>query len=220
MVIKKTFQAACISAAIGAALLFGACTSAPPEPGIPRENLPHSILVMPPINRTVDVRAPAVFLANSTRPLAEKGYYVIPVALSETTFRQNGIMAAEEAHVLDHNILRDIFGADAAMYIIINSFGPTFQLLRSVVQVSATASLVDLRTGQEIWNGRIFKEQGRGDVINAGGGNFVQQLLILVGQAAINQIVNVVWDPSERVAREAIHLSFAAIPYGPQHSRF
>jgi len=223
---KKFFRSVCITAALGAALLFGACASAPQEAPIPRENLPNSILVMPPINRTVDVRAPAVFLANSTRPLAESGYYVIPVALSETVFRQNGIMAAEEAHSLDHGILRDIFGADAAMYIIINSFGPSFQVLRSVVQVSAAARLVDLRTNHVIWTGIISAEQGRNGAIDVSGGNIAQQLLWMFGQAAIDQVINVVWDPSERLAREAIHQTFSAggnrgkIPFGPNHPRF
>jgi len=221
-------RTACIITAMAAALVFCACASTPPETPIPRENHPYSILIMPPINRTVDVRAPAIFLAGSTRPLAESGYYVIPVALSETVFRQNGIMAAEEAHMLDHAVLRDIFGADAAMYIVINSFGPSYQLLRSVVQVSASARLVDLRTSQIIWAGQIFKEQGRNDALNLSGGSIAQQLIIMAGQAAIDQVINVVFDPSERLAKEAIHRAFSAsgsrssarIPFGPHHPRF
>ena len=216
----------CITAAI--VLLFSSCASVPPENPIPRENLPHSILLMPPINRTVDVRAPAVFLANSTRPLADSGYYVIPVALSETVFRQNGIVSPEEAHMLDHAILHDIFGADAAMYIIINSFGPSYQLLRSVVQVSASASLVDLRTSHVIWTGQIQREQGRNDTIHVSGGNFFQDILIMAGLAAIDQVINVVMDPSERLATEAIREAFSAsehqrrgkIPLGPHHPGF
>jgi hypothetical protein len=223
MFIKKVFYAV-----ISATLLYSACASAPQQNIIPREDHPYSILLMPPINRTVDVRAPAVFLANSTRPLADSGYYVIPVALSETIFRQNGIMAAEEAHALPQNILRDIFGADAAIYIVINSFGPSFQLFRSVVQVSANAKLVDLRTGEELWTGKIFNESGRDGTIYISGGNIIQQLLFSVGQAAIDQVINTVWDPSLELTREAINQTFSAggnrnsgrIPFGPYHPRF
>ena len=224
--ISASFSA-CITVAM-AALLFSACASLPQEDPIPRENIPRSILLMPPINRTVDVRAPAIFLANSTRPLAESGYYVIPVALSETVFIQNGIMTPEEAHIIDHAVLREIFGADAAMYITINSFGPSYQLLRSVVQVSAAARLVDLRTGQLIWSGQVFGEHGGGSPVYITGGNIFQQLLMMAGQAAIDQVINVLMDPSERLAREAIQRAFSAdgnhnsgrIPLGPHHPDF
>jgi len=124
--------------------------------------------------------------------------------------------------------LHDIFGADAAMYIIINSFGPSYQLLRSVVQVSASASLVDLRTSHVIWTGRIQREQGRNDAIHVSGGNFFQDILIMAGQAAIDQVINVIIDPSERLATEAIREAFSAsehqsrgrIPLGPHHPGF
>ena len=211
---------------MGAVLLFCACATAPDESPVSRENQPRSILVMPPINRTVDVRAPAVFLASSTAPLADSGYYVIPVALSDTVLKQNGIMAAEEAHIIDYGILRDIFGADAALYITINSFGPSYQILRSVVQVSATARLVDLRNGKDVWTGRISRETSGSDGVHYSGGNIVPQLLIMLGVAAIEQVINVAFDPSEDLARKAIHQVFSAngsrssIPFGPHHPRF
>lgn len=40
---------------------------------------PRSILVLPPMNSSVDVNAPYSYLSTISTPLAEKGYYVFPV---------------------------------------------------------------------------------------------------------------------------------------------
>ena len=50
-----------------------------------RESKPASILVLPPLNTSVDVTATAAVLSQATLPLAESGYYVIPVAVMDET---------------------------------------------------------------------------------------------------------------------------------------
>ena len=42
---------------------------------------PTSIVVLPPVNTSPDVKATYSMLAQVTHPLAEAGYYVLPVAL-------------------------------------------------------------------------------------------------------------------------------------------
>ena len=44
------------------------------------QHMPRSILVLPPLNESAEVLAPYSFLSTITRPLAERGYYVFPVA--------------------------------------------------------------------------------------------------------------------------------------------
>jgi hypothetical protein len=61
-------------------------------------------------------------LAQATLPLAESGYYVIPVSLASETFKQNGLANAADIHVPVQK-LRDIFGADAALYINVTDYG-------------------------------------------------------------------------------------------------
>ena len=61
-----------------------------------KNSLPHSILVLPPENETTDVQATNSMLSQMTMPLAESGYYVVPVAVMDETFRQNGLTVAAE----------------------------------------------------------------------------------------------------------------------------
>ena len=48
---------------------------------------PRSIVVLPPLNESPDVGATYGMLSQVTVPLAEAGYYVLPVALVDETFR-------------------------------------------------------------------------------------------------------------------------------------
>ena len=207
-----------------AMLLFLACATAPVEqtsPVVYDGNYPRSILVMPPVNLSPDVKAPLTFLATSMFPLAESGYYVIPVALSDETFKQNGVTVAEEANTITHNRLREIFGADAALYITVTGFGVRYNLINSIVEARASARLVDLRNGRELWSGQASSVSGEADAFSHGFEGIVVSLL----SAAVNQVVNTLADTSFTVGAQANRQLLSAgqkngIPYGPRHPRF
>lgn len=79
--------------------LLGGCV-APPKSldySAYKQARPRSILVLPPVNESPDVKATYGVLAQVTVPLAEAGYYVVPVALADETFRQNGLSTASDA---------------------------------------------------------------------------------------------------------------------------
>ena len=46
-----------------------------------REHRPRSILVLPPVNESREADAAWSYQSTVTRPLAERGYYVFPVAV-------------------------------------------------------------------------------------------------------------------------------------------
>jgi hypothetical protein len=151
-------------------------------------------------------------------PLTESGYYVIPVALSEETFKQNGVTVAEEAQAIPLNKLREIFGADAALYITITRFGTSYRVLDSVVEAAASARLVDIRTGHELWQGNISIARGSNN--NSGGG-----LIGMLVSAIVSQIANSLMDKSHDTGRIASYRLLSAgqyngILFGPYHPRF
>jgi len=203
-------------------LLFFACTTtgSPVEQvdnTVFLESRPRSILVMPPVNLSPEVKAPLTFLAASTYPLAESGYYVIPVALSDQTFKQNGITVAEEAHAIEYGRLFEIFGADAALYTTITRFGVSYYVIDSVVEAAASARLVDLRSGLELWHGQVSIAEGG----NSSGGDLFSALI----GAAINQIANTLSDKAHAVGRQAAYQLLSAgkknsILYGPYHPKY
>jgi hypothetical protein len=214
----RTIRGVRLAAAAVGVFLFFACAT-PPQFDYTafRQSRPRSILVMPPINRSFDTGAVATFLATSTIPLAEAGYYVIPVTLSDQTFKQNGVTVADEAHAIQPEKLREIFGADAALYITITRYGTTYQVINSAVGATASARLVDLRTGQELWSGRATAEE------NSNSNN--NNLLVMLLDAVVTQIVNTVSDKAYDLGRQANYKLLSAghdgsILYGPYHSKY
>lgn len=177
------------------ALLAGCSTNQRQDYSAFMQSKPRSILVLPPANLSPDVRAPYSMMATVTRPLAESGYYVFPVALVDQTFRENGMTDPGQMHDAPPAKLAEVFGADAVLYITVNEYGAKYFLIDSQVIVSASARLVDLRNGQLLWEGKASASNAEGD--NNGGGGIVG---LLVG-ALIRQVANNLGDQGYPVAR-------------------
>lgn len=179
-----------------------------------RESKPASILVLPPLNNSPDVRATYSFLSTVTQPLAEAGYYVFPVALVDQTFRDNGLQDAGEIHQVPPDKLREIFGADTTLYITVTHYGSVYRLLDSEVRVTANAKLVDNRSGQLLWSGAATASDAEGR--NSSGGGLVGALIY----AAVKQVISNIGDQGHPVARTASHRLLKAGPngllYGPR----
>jgi len=178
-----------------------------------------SILVLPPINETSDVTATYGMLSQMTLPLAESGYYVVPVAVMDETFKQNGLTNAAEIQQTSPAKLREIFGADAALYSKVSQYGTVYRILASATVVSASAKLVDLRTGDVLWQGRASASSDEGG--NSGGGGLIGMLVT----AAVKQIANTLMDQSHSVAAYTSTRMLSAGPpngllYGPHSPKY
>lgn len=200
-----------------AAALLAACATKPQPYDYTayKSARPASILVLPPLNESPDVNATPSVLAQATRPLAESGYYVIPVTLMAEAFRQNGLTTAGDIHQVSPDKLREVFGADAALYIKVSRYGATYTLLDSAAVVSAEARLVDLKSGALLWSGSASASSAEQNQRQQGG------LVGLLVTAVIKQIVNEVTDASHPVAGVASQRLLGAgrmngMLYGPR----
>ncbi|CAI8695476.1 hypothetical protein C5615_01005 [Burkholderia cepacia] len=184
-----------------------------------KKSQPRSILVLPPINETSDVAATYGVLSQMTLPLAESGYYVVPVAVMDETFKQNGLTNAAEIQGTPPAKLREIFGADAALYSKVSQYGTVYRILASATVVSASAKLVDLRTGDVLWQGRASASSDEGG--NNGGGGLIGMLVV----AAVKQIANTLMDQSHDIAAFTSNRLLSAGPpngllYGPHSPKY
>lgn len=202
------------------ASLLGAC-AAPPKYDYAafQESRPRSILVLPPQNESPDVNATYSVLSHATLPLAESGYYVFPVTLVDEAFRQNGVDNPADIHQLPITKLREIFGADAALYINIKQYGTSYAVVASETRVTAEGRLVDLKTGNTLWTGRATASSNEGNN-NSGGG-----LVGLLVKAIVTQIVDSVTNRSHPIAGVTTQRLLAAgrpsgILYGPRSPKY
>lgn len=209
------------AALLAAALLLGGCATTH-QPAYDytsfKEARPTSILVLPPINNSPDIKATNSMLAQTTVPLAESGYYVYPVTLVDETFKQNGLHSPNDIHEVPTAKLRDIFGADAALYINVKQYGTSYAVITSETRVTAEAKLIDLRSGKTLWSGTATASSAEEHNNNGGG------LIGVLITAAVRQIVETVSDQGHVVAgRTSSRLLAAGRPqgmlYGP-HSQY
>lgn len=199
-----------VGLALAGSFFSGCATTKPFDYTNFRQNRPRSILVLPPLNNSTDVRGTYGYLSTVSRPLAELGYYVFPVAIVDQFLKDNGLPGPGEMHQVPLDKLAKIFGTDAVMYITLDEYGTKYRLLSSFVIVRASAKLVDAKTGLLLWEGHAEAEQGSN---NSGGG-----LIGALVQAAVSQAINSSVDSAHQVSKAANSLLFTrgpALLYGP-----
>jgi hypothetical protein len=179
-------------------LLFaiGGCATAPVSFDYSsfRNHRPRSILVLPPLNQTTDVNAPYTYFSTITRPLAECGYYVFPVAVVDAYMQENGLPSPEEMQGVELKKIREIIGADAVLYVTIEEWGQKYIVIQSVTTIKAKAQLIDTVSGDIIWKGTQAVSQGSG-----GGGDPIAMLI----NAAVTQVINKMADFTHDLSRAA-----------------
>ncbi len=203
-----------LAAALVAAALTGCATAKPYDYTNYRAHPPRSILVLPPVNESTDVRGTYGYLSTMTRPLAELGYYVYPVVLIDQFFKEQGMPMPGDMAQAPLGKIREIIGADAVLYITLRQYGTRYQVITSVTTVAALAKLVDTRTGTLLWEGRVAAQANSGAT-----GNILGDLI----SAAISQVVGYSTDQARNLAEQA-NVQYAikdrGLLHGPYSPRY
>ena len=203
-------------AALAATVTLAACgTVPPPDYADYRAHLPRSILVLAPLNETTDVTAPYDFLSTITVPLAEAGYYVFPVAVVDAFMKENGLPTAGEMQSVSLAKIHEVLGADAVLYVTIEEWGQKYHIISSDTVVKARARLVDVGTGDTLWQRALFLQQSSA----AGQTDPIGMLLA----ALLTQVIGSATDPAHDLAATAnANMVFDAqhgLLLGPRHPR-
>lgn len=166
-------------------LITGCATKTPYDYSTFEEHKPRSILVLPPLNQSLEVGASYVYLSRVTQPLAERGYYVFPVAVVDQLMKENGLPSSAEMHNVPLAQIKKIINPDAVLYITIDNWGQKYQVISSTAMVIVSAKLIDVDTGALLWEGHAEAIQQSDD----GGGGLAGMLVsALVTQVIGNQI--------------------------------
>jgi hypothetical protein len=177
---------------------------------------PRSILVLPPLNESPEVQASYSYLSTVTVPLAERGYYVFPVALVDELMRENGCPTPAEMHQVPPSKLREVFGADAVLYLTVKEWGTSYLVLDSVTTVSVDARLVDLRSEEAFWSKSAMAAKSSSE----GSGNPLAMAIM----ALVSQVMTSGGDHSHDLAPTAnarlLDDPHDAMLLGPRHAGF
>lgn len=198
---------------LAVAMLAGCATQVPRDFSAFEAASPRSILVVPAVNRSLDVDAPNYVLSTLPVPIAEKGYYVFPVNTTKMVLEQEGFYEGEKIHEQPPEQLARLFGADAVLYVRINRWDAQFALFTTTVTVDFDYRMVG-KDGVEIWK-EHKQMRYQPDSNNNSGGHPLAALLSQVITAAITRAAPNYMPLTRQANREVFILGPGAIPDGP-----
>jgi hypothetical protein len=197
---------------LACALLGGCATQTTRDLSAFRAAAPRSILVVPTINRSLDVDAPNYVLAALPVPIAERGYYVFPVHTTKFVLEQEGFYEGEQIHQQPPQALAKLFGSDAVLYVAIKQWDAKYALITTVVTVDFDYRLVS-KEGVEIW--RESKRMQYSPQNNNSGGHPMAMLLTAVVNAAVTRAAPNHMPLTRQANQEVFLTGPNALPVGP-----
>ena len=178
---------------------------------------PRSILVVPALNETTTVEAQAVYMTTVSRPLAERGFYVFPIFLTEALLRDLGLPEAGLVHQVPLERFRELFGADAVLFVTIKDWSNKYIVVQSSTVVKVSFVLKDTRSGAVLWETTQSAARNSGD----GGGNPIAMLIAAAVTYAVNEMVDIDYRPlAQQANAQAFLTRGVGLPAGPYHPDF
>ena len=172
--------------------------------GIYEEN-PVTVLIMPPINKILNVDAKDYFHSTLNIPLANEGYYVIPPFLSMEILKQESAYDAEMFLNQPVNKFGEVFGADLVLFTVIHRWDKSLVPAHITVQVEYI--LKSTKTNSIVYTRKAKVKFPTGISTGLGGG-----IGLLANIAAT--VINTAATTYVRVARESNNITFLDLPRG------
>lgn len=182
-------------------LVVSGCATMPPKDYTKFNTAkPNSILIVPTVNRSVEVTASDYMLSTLPIPLAERGYYVFPVHLVKRVLEDDGLSDANLVHSSSTEKLASLFGADAVLYVAINRWDAQYLVFSTQVTVDVSYIIKDGKTGETLWE----HQQKMVYVPQNSGGHPIAMLIT----AAVNAAMTKMAPNYVPLARQANALTF------------
>lgn len=182
-----------------------------------RHTDPKSVLVVPAINRSVEVNAPDYFLSTIVSPVAERGFYVFPVNIVKRLLEDDGLSDANLVHEADPRRLAEIFGADAILYVTIERWDAKYLVLATRVTVEFTYVLKSGATGEELWR---TTEHMAYQPQSSSSGNPLADLIAQAVTAAITKAAPNYMPLTRQANGFAVSRPHQGLPAGPYHKEY
>ena len=177
-----------------------------------------SVLIVPAVNKSIDVDAPDYFLSTAAKPLAERGYYVFLVHLVKRIIEDDGLSDADLVHGADPVILAGLFNADSVLYVSIERWDAKYAVFSTTVTVEFNYVLKSGITGEELWQNTQYLEYTPDSSGNSG--NPLADLIASAIVAAIEKAAPSYIPLTQQANGLAVGSKFRGIPAGPYHSLY
>ena len=171
----------------------------------------NTILIMPPINRTVNVDAKEYFYSSLSMPLCEKGYYVISPYLALETLKNESAYDSELFINGNLSKFHEVFGADLALFTIIDRWDKS--ALGHSITVEVEYILKSTTANKELFHRRGIITVDTGVQSNSAGlfGALVDMAASAINTAATDKVI---------AARSCNAYVLSDLPCGPYSDQY
>jgi hypothetical protein len=175
---------------------------------------PLSILVMPPINQSTSAEAKEYYTSTITESLADVGYYVLPLAITNDILKQEGAWDTEVMQATALGKFKDYFGADAVLMTKITKWDKVYLITSGSVTVSLSFSLISTTTADTLWyySGTVVRN-------TSGSSNSGNPLADLIANAIVTAISTATTRYVD-IAKEVNVQVLTTLPKGKYDTRF
>ncbi|MDN3651317.1 DUF799 family lipoprotein [Thalassotalea ponticola] len=169
---------------------------------------PHSIVVVPAVNNTTASDAANLFSTTIAQPLAEAGYYVVPVPFVSQMLAREGVSDGAQIRNIPASKFKALFGADSVLFVNINQWDTNYYVLAANVTVGLDFELLSTTTNEVLWqyDNVIVQDTSGGN----SGNPLIDALVTAVNTAATDYV------PIARMVNSRI---INTIPVGKYHKR-
>jgi hypothetical protein len=174
---------------------------------------PSSILIVPVVNKSVDVTAADYMLSTITIPLAERGYYVFPINAVKRVLEDDGLADSSLVHSSSASKLASLFGADAVLYVVVERWDAQYMVFSTKVTVAINYQIRDGKTDDILWEN---KEEMVYTPNQQSSGNAIADLIVMTVSAVITKAApNYMPLAHQANAKALLTYPGTGIPFGP-----
>ena len=170
---------------------------------------PLSILVLPAVNESTAADAPELYSSTIAQPLANAGYYVFPIEITNAVLAAEGIQDGAQLRDVPAQKFGSMFGTDSVLYVTVTKWDTAYYVIGGHVTVGMQFRLVSTSTGESLWAYNYQKQLDTSGDPNAG-------LLVAIIATAISTAAQ----DYVPVARQANFEAIQALPVGKYHNQY
>lgn len=178
-------------------------------PSMYDENIkPLTIVVAPAINKTTAADAAELINVTLTQPIADNGYYVLPIAIVSEIFSREGVVAGEQLLGAPMSVFKNNFGADAVLFITINEWDKNYAVVAGNVSVGMSYVLLSTENREVLWSydaSLVVSTSGQST------GFIIADLVRTAIETATTDYVP--------IARQVNGVAVATLPFGTYHPK-
>ena len=168
---------------------------------------PVSILVVPAINESTAADAGDLLNVTVSQPFTNMGYYVVPMPIVADIFRNEGIIEGTQIKGLPTGVFKKNFGADAVLFMTIESWEKNYAVIAGNVTVGIEYVLLSTTSNEVLWS----YEQVVVIDTSGGSGNIFADLISTAIATGMTDYAS--------VARQVHARAVTAMPFGKYHPR-